>query len=253
FPPRAETDLPPIELQGWLELLWEEKPHILLVGCNEGIVPQSVASHAFLPESVRAQLGLTTNIDRFRRDAYLLSTLLSAHKTANAGRLDVVLGKLSSNKDPLRPSRLLLQCPENELAHRVQQLFTSDADGEQSTDSVPPWSAPWRLQLPDVEQPAGLAVTAFRDYLACPYRFFLSRQLRMNTIDPTKVEMDAMDFGNIVHATLEQMGADETMRDTTDASILRDFLRESLDATVRDRYGDSLPLPLLMQDQQQRR
>ncbi|MGK0190279.1 MAG: ATP-dependent helicase/nuclease subunit B, partial [Verrucomicrobiales bacterium] len=49
FPPRAETDLPPIELQGWLELLWEEKPHILLVGCNEGIVPQSVTSHAFLP------------------------------------------------------------------------------------------------------------------------------------------------------------------------------------------------------------
>ena len=44
--------------------------------------------------------------------------------------------------------------------------------------------------------------------------------------DRAKVEMDALDFGNLVHATLEAMGNDESMRDCTDAGELRDFLQE---------------------------
>ena len=248
FPSRPDTDPEPVELQGWLESLWEEKPHIVLAGFNEGIVPQSVTSHAFLPESQREMLGLTNNEQRCQRDAYLLSTLLSAHGTANGGRLDVVLGRQSATKDPLRPSRLLLLCSDENLPSRVKQLFPSEEQHGRQSAPVPPWTAPWQLHLSEETKSfSGLAVTAFRDYLACPYRFFLKRRLSMDTFDPAKVEMDALDFGNLVHTALETMGNDESMRDCTNSDELRDFLRSAFDDAVRGRYGGGLSVPLLLQ------
>ena len=40
-----------LELQGWLELLYEDAPHLVVAGFNDGRVPEAVAGDAFLPES----------------------------------------------------------------------------------------------------------------------------------------------------------------------------------------------------------
>ena len=47
------------DLLGWLELLWNDAPHLILAGLNESIVPESVVGDAFLPETLREQLGAT--------------------------------------------------------------------------------------------------------------------------------------------------------------------------------------------------
>ena len=38
-----------IDLPGWLELPWEDAPHLILTGCNDGLVPESIQSHPWLP------------------------------------------------------------------------------------------------------------------------------------------------------------------------------------------------------------
>lgn len=230
-----------IDLPGWLELLWEDAPHVVVTGCNDGRVPEAVAGDAFLPEALRAGLGLKTNEERFARDAYMLAALAAAR--AEHGRLDLLVGKVSAAGEPLRPSRLLLACEDAELPRRVAALFRP-AD---AANPAQPWQRAWKLTPPVVAPPARVSATAFRDYLRCPFRFYLKHALKMETVDPHKSEMDARDFGTLCHVALEAMGREPALRDCTDAAELREFLLARLDLLARDRYGREPTLPLLVQ------
>lgn len=232
-----------VELQGWLELLWDDVPHLIVAGMNDGRVPDAVVGDAFLPEELRERLGLKTNAARFARDAYLLHAL-EAVRAGGRGRLDLLVGKTSAAGDPLRPSRLLLQCADADLPARVAFLF-SPAEAARPT---PPWMRAWKLKPRTDAKIETLSVTSFRDYLKCPFRFYLKRGLKMEAVDPHKAELDAMDFGTLCHAALEAMGKpDSPVRDCTDASVLRGFLLEELDRAARAIFGDYPALPLVVQ------
>ncbi len=230
-----------LELQGWLELLWEDAPHLAVAGLNDGSVPDAVVGDPFLPESLRERLGLKTNAARFARDAYLLQALAASRRVG--GRLDLLFGKNSVAGDPLRPSRLLLRCADTELPARIAFLFRA-AEAEHAS---PPWRRAWRLQPPMAMPPEKLAVTALPQWLACPFRFFLGRVLRLEAVDPEKMELDAMDFGTLCHAALEKMGQSEALRDCTDGKQLREFLLKELEREAADRFGRELTLPLVIQ------
>jgi len=239
-----------VEWQGWLELIWEDAPHVLVAGLNEGRVPSSAGADLFLPEGLRAQLGLKTNAQRLAVDAYYLQAAAGARAGAGS-RLDLLLGRVSGSGDPIKPSRLLLRCAEEALPERVQFLFRE----------LPPamganvaWSRAWALQLSAPEAvplPAHLPVTGLREWLKCPLRFYLSRVLKLRAVDPHKVEMDAMDFGTLCHAALEAMGREAgvggALHGCTDAARLQRFLRERLDAEVLRKFGRRLSVPLVVQ------
>jgi len=230
-----------VDLLGWLELLWEDAPHLVVTGLNDGRVPETVTGDAFLPEALRARLGLKTNEARFARDAYLLAALSACRTTA--GRLDLLVGKVSAAGDPLRPSRLLLACAEAELPRRVAALFRPVEAARPGL----PWRRAWQLTPPVVAPPARVSVTAFRDYLRCPFRFYLKHALKMETVDPFKSELDALDFGTLCHDALEAMGKAPALRDCTDPAVLREFLLARVDRRARERYGAELTLPLIVQ------
>ena len=204
-----------LELQGWLELPWEDAPHLVVAGLNDGRVPDAVAGDAFLPESLRVKLGLKSNEARFARDAFLLQTLAASR--ADGGRLDLIHGKFSGEGEPLRPSRLLLRCPDPELPARVKFLFRAPGLSRPAAA----WRRAWKLTLPRREPPARVSVTALKRWLRCPLRFYLQHVLRMEAVDPAKSELDAFDFGTLCHGALEAMAGDVAMRDCTETGRLR--------------------------------
>ncbi|MBP6507317.1 MAG: PD-(D/E)XK nuclease family protein [Opitutaceae bacterium] len=230
-----------VELQGWLELIWEDAPHLIAAGLNDGQVPEAIVGDPYLPELLRVRLGLKTNAMRFACDAYALQALAAARTPG--GRLEVFLGKTSAAGDPLRPSRLLLRCADEELPRRIAFLFNPvDTDGVNL-----PWERAWQLRPPQVAAPERVAVTALRAWLHCPFRFYLSRVLTLQAVDPAKAELGAMDFGTLCHVALEAMGNDPVMRDCVDAKVLRGFLLEALEAAATQRFGSELTLPLIVQ------
>jgi ATP-dependent helicase/nuclease subunit B len=244
-----------MELQGWLELLWEDAPHLAIAGFNDGRVPEAVAGDPFLPDSLRRRLNLKTNDARLARDAYLLQAL--AQSRAATGRLDLLFGKVSAAGDPLRPSRLLFQCPDEQLAARVTRLFRP-VDAPKTHFA---WTRAWRLTPPSigpqtvagstgerrVAAPTRVGVTALRAWLACPFRFYLRHVLEMESVDPAKNEMDPADFGTLCHAALEAMGREPALCDCCEPEPLREFLLGELDRQARRRFGPELPLPLVIQ------
>lgn len=232
-----------VEMQGWLELLWDDAPHLVVAGLNDGRVPEAVVGDPFLPESLRVRLGLKSNAARLARDAYILQAIGASRASGPRRRLDLLLGKTTTAGDPLKPSRLLLQCADAELPARVAFLFrTAEAPRER-----PAWRRGWRVAPPVLPPPAQVAVTGFRAWLECPFRFYLAKVLRMQAVDPAKTELDVFDFGTLCHAALEAMGAEPTLRDVTDATVLRQFLVERLEAAATRRFGTQLTLPLVVQ------
>ena len=232
-----------VDIQGWLELAWEDAPHLIVAGCNEGHLPKSIVGDRFLPERLRARLGLATNAERLARDVYLME-LLHASRSRD-GQVDLILGRQRASGDPLRPSRVLLRCADSDLPVRVQHLFQDLPPPEQP----PAWSLPWSLQPRAVPPLEKLSVTAFRSYLSCPFRFFLKHALRMESVDTSKRELDALDFGLLVHKVVEDFGRDESARDMAEVGAINQYFVDRLQAIVEELYGGTPPLPLQIQHQ----
>lgn len=232
-----------IDLEGWLELPWDDAPLLIITGMNEGSVPDSQLSDVFLPDSLRALLNIRDDTRRVARDAYLMSELVESRK--NRGRVCFIAGKTNSRGDPLTPSRLLFRCRDNELPDRARRLF---GDPEETQASYAPTisfrlkASPHPTPQPNLRR---ISVTQFRDYLQCPFRFYLKHVLGMESYEE-KSEMDALDFGTLVHHSLRRM-AESGMQSCERVNELGDFLCAEAEDWATGRFGASLPLQVSAQ------
>ena len=222
-------DAKALELQGWLEVLWEPAEHLVLSGIQEGIVPSSILQDAFLPNSLRETLGLMTNADRHARDAWQLATLQASRQVD--GSLEIYLAKFKESGEPILPSRILLQGLEEQLPDRVEYLF-GEVEDERSRSA---WECPETLKLrPEVPQLNRMSVTAFAQYLKSPLLFVLGRNAE--DLDPKKSEMDAANFGSLLHKVLERFARGEFSQSEDEAEI-RDALQKELRNLCLQRFG----------------
>ncbi len=236
-------------LHGWLELPWQEAPDILIAGMNEGMVPDNLQGDAWLPDSVRALLDLKTNDTRLARDSYLLTTMIESRRSG--GSIKLLAGRMTSAGDPLKPSRLLLRCPAADLPSRAVRLFPKETADESARPPAPPWHRAWQLSVtpprPDSRIFQRLNVTAFGEYLKCPFRFYLKYVLKMEPIDPFVSELDARTVGNLFHHTMEDFHQNPELRDSDNAGRIADFLQEAFEARINETYGQALTVPVILQ------
>ncbi len=238
-----------IEMLGWLELSLDDAPVLILTGVHDGVVPESVNSDAFLPNQLRRQLGMMDNGRRYARDMYCMQVILHSRQ-----HLRIVVGKSDHQGDPLVPSRLLLACNLADLPTRVLQLVSDEA-----IDVLPPTKQRWkavsnasRLSVPKPVKgrvPATISVTAMRDYLACPYRFYLKHVLKLREEIDSDVELDARKFGILLHDTLAMMGKNPICL-SPDPEEVEQFLVAQLQIVAAEKFGPAPPAGVLIQIEQ---
>ena len=234
-PPKADRVL---DALGWLELIHEDAPQLVLCGMNENAVPGPVPTNPWLPERSRRTLGLVTKEDRAARDAFLL------HLFSKRERLDVVVGKTTPDGSMLQPSRLLLKGSGKELAHRVLTLFKEVKTDPEAAFEL---GEQWQWQLPSASEVERVRVTALSSYLSCPTRFFLSQNLGMQEPEPDRTEWNARDFGTILHNVLENWGRDEAARELDNAGDLEGYLHLGLERYLAGVMADGLTLGTVLQ------
>jgi ATP-dependent helicase/nuclease subunit B len=242
--PGEPPDGPFLALEGWFELPWNTAPCLVVAGMNEGRVPAARPADPFLPDALRETLGCGSDAERLARDMWILRSVVESRRAA--GRVCFIVGRTGVSGDVLYPSRLLLRTPDAELPARAARLFAPvRARPVPAAEAVP-----FRLdpRPPDgaAPVPARLSVTAFRDYLACPFRFYLKHVLGMEALDDTKRELDALDFGNCVHDALRDMARDPSRRDATDPDALAAFLAARAEAWILARFGPAPPLSVAL-------
>jgi ATP-dependent helicase/nuclease subunit B len=237
----SEVRADEIEMLGWLELHLDPAPILILTGCNDGAIPEAIGADPFLPNGLRRAVGLMDDEQRYARDAYLLSAVLASRE-----RVTLITGRVDAEGNPLQPSRLLLACDDETLLARVKRLCAEEhrarplpigasRPAERSRFTVP--DLPAALALPE-----SMAVTEFRQYLACPYRYALGRLLRLKPSADDAAELDALRFGSLVHAVLEAFGRDGEIRDSADSAAIEAFLLDELGRHAVSWFGRD-PMP----------
>ncbi len=233
-----------VELLGWLELSLDDAPVMIVTGLNEGKIPASLNSDLFLPNQLRRALGIEDNERRYARDAYALSVLVQSRAEAK-----LIMGRRTAEGDPLAPSRLLFACDDPTIARRVMLCFASKekpADlvslpGALRPGNVSRFSVP--KPLPLREPITSIRVTEFKDYLGCPYRYYLKQQLRLEALEDTADELDGAQFGSLAHEVLSQFGQ-SAVSGSTDEEVIFAYLSAGLDEAMKALYGQ-WPLPAI--------
>ncbi len=241
IPPQADSAA--IEMLGWLELPWDDASALIITGVNEGVVPRSRAGDMFLPDVLRHRLNLEDNSRRYARDAYALSLLAALRRP-----MKIIAGRRSADGDPLVPSRLLLACSDAELPRRTRTLLSPPRSLERIV--LPGSLRPGRkgesnLPIPppdsNLEPVQALRVTELRDYLACPYRYYLKRRLNLQTLSDWADELDGGGFGNLLHDILREFGR-SAVADSPSEREIYDELYKTLGRLKAEQFGAE-PLP----------
>ncbi len=225
-----------VEMIGWLELPLDDAPSLVVCGVNDGQVPSSLNHDMFLPNGLREHLGLEDNRRRFARDAYALSVLV--HSKAS---LRLVAGRHDREGNPLLPSRLLFATDEQTMARRVLNAF--QPSGRDAGDLNAP-ERPTGFPIPRARTLAPVArvnVTAFRDYIACRYRFYLKHIEKLRGIEELAGELTASTFGTLIHTALLRWAQSPAV-EATDPLELRIALHRAFDQAAEALF-DEEPLP----------
>lgn len=229
---------------GWLELPWCLEKEIVFAGFNEGCVPENIVGHPFLPDSLRAQLGLMTNARRAIRDSFLLAEAVASH---GPRALAINLHQMDSQKNVMKPSRILFPgIAPQDLPALAKRLYAVTKGNEGAPSKAFP--AAWKLALP-IPPPGRefrptLSVTKLENYRRNPFNFYLDEIFGDHSDDQNK-ELDALAFGTTCHAVLDEF-AKSGPKDSEDAKEIYRFLSAKVDEKM-SVYGSPLPVVISLQ------
>ncbi len=263
-PPKANQ----LTISGWLDLALDDSPAMVVACLNHPYVPEAVTADPFLPGTLRTRLQLNDNERRMARDIHALDVMLSSRKD-----IKLIVGTRSLDGSPTPPSRLLATSEPLETARRLVQLLDPDlsragshGDGPStiiadSRDSSKVYTSRWeggekRTELPIPPLPPRvverMSVTAFKDYLTCPYRFFLRHVLHIRRLNDSAGELRPNQFGDLIHYTLERFGLSQ-LRDESNREVIEDGLVENLTSYAADYFGSFPAAAVRLQIEQARR
>ena len=239
-----EPDPGALELLGWLELRHEPASDLVLVGVNEGGELAGSIADAWLPDSLRARLGLSHEAGRFARDVHALHAL-----SARTRSLRAIVSRHDATGNPVPPSRLVLAATGRSLAERVLRLFegqplvssAGSLAGTPEPATVPGFPAP-RPEGPRTIET--LSVTDFASWLRSPMDHWLERMEDLEEIDPKALELDARQFGTLAHLVVESLG-EPAVSALEDPQRIARVLLDRLDALIRSFFGRT-PAPAIL-------
>ncbi len=194
-----------IQVMGLLETRTLDFDRILMLSCNEGILPAGDQMETFIPFDIRHRFGLPLPKDSMDVTAYHFYRLLQrarqvtyVYNTSTAG--------LGSNDE----SRFLLQL-ENELARANPEIkitrkqLSPLLETNQLQKSIEIAKTEPVMQKLLAKAKSGFSPSALNTYIICPFRFYLRYALGVSSEDSLEESMESNTFGSIVHGALENI------------------------------------------------
>lgn len=244
-----------IEALGWLELALEGAPNLLLIGLNDGWVPQNERLNPIWGSEDGGEAQNSRSRVRLARDVHALTAIALSRNVAGAqAGLCAISLRNAAGDDPLRPSRLLFHAPDAVAIARAESFFRSPPGvrSPEAREPAPPAASTAAFPIPRLPRIRSISVSGFKTFLQSPYLYYLERVLDLNRVRDDAWELDARGYGSFVHDVLEGWGK-AACRDSHDAQAIESFLHAELKALALKRFGPR-PLPAVrLQLQQLRR
>ena len=251
-----KSSKPMIHVAGWLELVWDRAPVLAILSLNEGVVPQSINANLFLPNELRKELGILDNNRRFARDAYALKMMAASKSRQN---LLAIFSKSDTKGKATLPSRLLFN--KDRYISQANVFFDNDAPLTKYKLKQPDSDAfnPALSSRADAYQWAeknlsgnvfkgvvkSISATRFKDYIECPFRFFLTNVAGIQQNDYALNELPATSFGTIIHQVLNEWANKELVSGNNNWRPEPDQLSDQLYEMVDKLFKRMFPASVL--------
>lgn len=180
-------------------------------------------------------LALSDNTMRYARDAYALAAMVGS-RSGGRGGVALVAPRFDAEDNPTRPSRLLLAgLRGEELARRIWHLARRHTPEPQlPLEGGPGFNAAPVQSLSPLER---INVTAFRQYIESPRKFYFQQVLRLKAENDAATELQGAEVGTLLHEVLAAFGGDLSVRGSSDEKTIHDFISAQFDRLVRERFG----------------
>jgi ATP-dependent helicase/nuclease subunit B len=209
--PFSGEPLADVQVMGLLETRALDFDHVIILSCNEGVLPAPKKQQSLFPYDVLTEFKLPTYADAEAITAYNFWRLLQ-----RAQRVDLVhvLPGAEGIKSGER-SRFLLQL-ENDLLPQNPQLTLEDLTvsvaGPDTEVGVNPYEGDLILEK-DEEMLTSLrgvlerniSPSRLNDFLACSLRFYFSKVARFHENEAVEETLEASSFGTMIHEALENL------------------------------------------------
>ena len=240
-----------IETIGWLEAPFDPAGRVIVTGCHDAALPGRFTD-PILPDSLRATMGLEDEARRHARDLWVLSTILGRDPDAR-----FLVPRRDPRGEPRVPSRLIFGDRGPALAKRIVEVFTKPSTRNRGGVDVSGFGRPRPTWADDAARTVTidrLSVTAFRDYLASPYRFWLKHVLGLRGPEPVGRELDARTFGTVLHHAVEEFGKQDIARHAAgdrpcaDPDRIHQAMVDAMSEAIDRMCGGSRGAGLLLQE-----
>lgn len=197
----------------------------LLIGADEAHLPTTRTAQLFMPNAVRAELGLTTTDDELKTQGAQLAALL-------AGTPRVVAAWRTHIRDEPNPLSPLLQ----RLQFVTRHALDDDLQERVVAESHVIHPVATRRPAPAAGEllPRRLSATRVQSLVNCPYQFYARDLLRLRRLDDLIEMPEKREFGTVLHDVLLRFHAH--WKDADFSSIDADELATSLGAHARDVF-----------------
>ncbi len=209
--PFSSQPLKPIHIMGFLETRALDFQNVIVLSCNEGIIPRGRTFNSLLPHFASKVFDLPTFEDLDAASAYSFFRLLN-----EPSRVDLIYSKESDEMYRAEPSRYILQIEnfwQGREGKNIKSLFqefdlrTVVKEGQPGFEKTPEIQERIRHFLKGSKEynkrSLGLSPSALINYVRDPMSFFQSNILEVFDQLVDEAEIDPMTLGTIIHGFLE--------------------------------------------------
>jgi ATP-dependent helicase/nuclease subunit B len=194
-----------LQMMGVLETRNLDFENIILLSCNEGVLPAGKNDQSFIPFDIKAKFKLPTHIEKDAIFSYhfyrLIQRAKNIHLIYNSNK-----ESFNSKEKSRYIKQLLYELPHKNKHITIQESvfspqLTSGIQHEIQIEKNEEILALLKKYLTE----KGISPSAFNTYISCPLDFYYKYILGLRENDELEENIEASTFGNVIHQVLENL------------------------------------------------
>lgn len=227
------------QVMGMLETRTLDFDNLIILSCNEGLLPSSKTAHSFIPFDIRSEFGLPTHQQKEAVYAYHFYRLLQRAK-----KVWLLYGSEPDTLGGGERSRYLQQImhelPLYNPAIRIHEhLLTSPVLISTSRPEITIRKADVVLEKLVKKAKDGLAPTALNAFRSCSLKFYFSEIAGIREPEDASDNIDPKSLGTAIHKALQLLYLPHLMNNLSDADIKE--MTQKADQAVHQAFGELFP------------
>ena len=196
------------QIMGFLETRTLDFKNVIILSANDGKIPAQRNMASYIPFALRKTFGLPTFEEQDAIYAYHFKRLLQRAENVHF-TYDAEVSRDSSGERSRFILQQLLKYKEHENIHVNELQYTGKLhaiDAAEQGITVPKTEAvlsAMNRYLVGAAEGKFLSPTSLTTYVTCPLRFYFQYVLRIREREEAADEIDARNFGIVVHRVLE--------------------------------------------------